>query len=154
MNERVVGEGQAPLEDKAKKPEKPIKLIKAGETYWVPLGLLKQEHLEDLSVVYCGVFGADPEDIRSIPDVEEVREGVMQSGYYVQAILGREFPSMDVRRKLMIGGRRSLTLVRFGLTENHQSQAGKGRMFQRIADQYLYGSAEVAVPLSKLSLRR
>lgn len=113
------------------------------ETYWVDPGVLTQEHLNDITAIYCQVFRRSPEDLTQGLELEPlVRDIVHGFGYHEARIGGVQRPGVDTRRTILAQGK---FMIRFGAT-------ARGEAFQEAVDGYLKDAAGIAKPLSQLNL--
>lgn len=119
--------------------------LKPRETFWVDPGVLTQEHLDDITAIYCQVFRRSPEDLTRGLELEPlVRDIVQGSGYHEVRVEGLQRPGIDIRRSVLGQGR---FIVRFGATV-------RGEAFQEAVDGYLKDTAGIAKPLSQLNLAK
>lgn len=115
------------------------------ETYWVDLQGLTQEHLDDVTTIYCQVYKVPPERLLDMPEISDLRREVSEGMGFYEVKLANKRPALDLRRKLH-GSKYPRILVRFGASEDQEE-------FQKAADHYLSEVAKVAKPLSALMLR-
>lgn len=119
--------------------------LKPRETFWVDPGVLTQEHLNDITAIYCQMFRRSPEDlIRGLELESLVRDIVQGSGYHEARVDGLQRPGIDIRRTILAQGQ---VIVRFGATV-------RGEAFQEAVDGYLKDTAGIAKPLSQLNLSK
>lgn len=129
-------------------PSTQVEGLKSRETYWVIPGALTQEHLDDVTAIYCQVFGKSPEDLTGGLELESLIRDVTQGfGFHEARIGGTQRPGVDVRRTAIGQGLTSRFVVRFGATVH-------GEAFQAAVDDYLKDSAKIARPLSQIKLER
>ena len=117
------------------------------ETYWVDLDILSQEHLDDITAIYCQVFKKSPKELNCGlelgPLVSDVSDGL---GFHELRIGGFQGPGLDVRRiSIGVVANETKFAVRFGTTI-------RGEVFQKAVDEYLRDSAKIAKSLSQISL--
>lgn len=125
-----------------------IEGLRQRETLWVDLDVLRQEHLDDVTSIYCQVFGKSPEDLTGALELEPLVRDIEQGfGFHEARIGGIQKPGVDVRRTTLVQGLSPRYVVRFGATV-------RGEAFQDAVDGYLRDSAKIAKSLSQIRLER
>ncbi len=119
--------------------------LKPRETYWVDPSVLTQEHLDDITAIYCQVFRRSPEDLTKGLELEPLIRDIVQGfGFHEARIGGVLRTGIDTRRTILAQGQ---FIVRFGAT-------AYGEAFQEAVDGYLTESAGIAKPLSQFILHK
>lgn len=116
-------------------------------TYWMELGLLTQDILDDVASIYCQVFKVDTEDLDTVPNLTHV-QGVIASdfGFYETRPAGSHNPALEIRRIMVDGANLDSILIRFKSTRHPQKDD-----FQKAVDGYLGEDClHLAKPLSKV----
>lgn len=127
-------------------PSTQVEGLKSKETYWVSPGALTQEHLDDITAIYCQVFRRSPEDLTGGLELEPLVRDVTQGlGFHEARVGGVQRPGVDIRRTTIGQGLASRFVVRFGATVH-------GEAFQVAVDDYLKDSAGIAKPLRAIQL--
>jgi hypothetical protein len=123
-----------------------------GETYWVDLDVLTQEHLDDITAIYCQVYNRNPKKFKGSLELELLIRDVCE-GAAVHTPKSFYRPVLDVRRKsfnnINTGTRYA---VRFGVSSNNDEDLEELEVFTNAVDEYLRDSAGIAKPLSQMEL--
>jgi hypothetical protein len=121
------------------------KEIGRPETYWVDLDTLRQEHLDDITAIYCQVFNKDPEKLKGFLELEPLVRDITD-GQGCHTVESMDTPKLDVRRRILdVVNARVKYAVRFGVSS-------RGEEFTEAVDPYLMDIAQIAKPLSQMEL--
>ncbi len=127
-------------------PSTRVEGVRQIETFWVDLGALRQEYLDDITAIYCQVFRRSPEDLTGSLELEPLIRDITQGlGFHEARIGGVQRPGVDIRRTTIGQGSAPRYVVRFGATVH-------GEAFQEAVDGYLRDTARIAKPLSAMQL--
>lgn len=140
QQQKVQGVSEPKLED-----------VQPSITYWMSLAQLNQEILDDVTSIYCHVYGVDPEELSMTPELDGVRGFIADApGFYEEEIAGYHNPALEIRRLEIDKAGLDGMLIRFRASGRKNS--GKRNEFQEAVDFFLTDHLKVGQPLSHILL--